>query len=85
MLFQFTRPTWGATREAAEEYGWEPVSIHAPHVGRDAALEYSDEMGLVSIHAPHVGRDIKKAVQALLADNVSIHAPHVGRDERKKT
>src|ERR1039458_8006619 len=33
--FQSTRPTWGATGVKFEALGNMPVSIHAPHVGRD--------------------------------------------------
>src|ERR1035437_4303067 len=57
-----------------------PVSIHAPHVGRDEhAQERAHAFG-VSIHAPHVGRDYKYFDQ-MPTLRVSIHAPHVGRDQ----
>ena len=60
-----------------------PVSIHAPHVGRDEhAQERAHAFG-VSIHAPHVGRDYKNFTYSSVP-NVSIHAPHVGRDDAQK-
>src|ERR1019366_1029997 len=35
-MFQSTRPTWGATRRGRPLCRVHDVSIHAPHVGRDA-------------------------------------------------
>jgi len=36
LLFQFTRPAWGATVRHADCVARTCVSIHAPRVGRDA-------------------------------------------------
>ena len=39
MIFQSTRPVWGATSvPRPEEAGSRPISIHAPRVGRDVWL-----------------------------------------------
>ena len=35
-----------------------PISIHAPHAGRDGTEDWLSKMGFISIHAPHAGRDI---------------------------
>ena len=34
-----------------------PISIHAPHTGRDAYVVNTDNAEVISIHAPHTGRD----------------------------
>ena len=55
------------------------VSIHAPHAGRDKAVDPIFPVRIVSIHAPHAGRDINRdSPQG--QGGVSIHAPHAGRD-----
>ena len=55
-MFQSTRPTWGATKRRAHHAGCGNVSIHAPHVGRDADRGQLYLQGTVSTPAPHVGR-----------------------------
>ena len=44
-LFQSTRPTWGATPPLRVHPSHRGVSIHAPHVGRDAAHTGTDGGG----------------------------------------
>ena len=56
-MFQSTRPTWGATERGVAVFSVGIVSIHAPHVGRDAQQAQQQRLHGVSIHAPHVGRD----------------------------
>ena len=34
-----------------------PISIHAPHTGRDPSKFICCAYRLISIHAPHTGRD----------------------------
>ena len=34
-----------------------PISIHAPHAGRDGCHRGPDADQAISIHAPHAGRD----------------------------
>ena len=36
MIFQSTRPAWGATSKAAQTVGKYTISIHAPRMGRDS-------------------------------------------------
>ena len=57
-LFQSTRPIRGATRGPYDPRQQTPISIHAPHTGRDG-LSADQFMGslVISIHAPHTGRD----------------------------
>ena len=38
ILFQSTRPVWGATRKMLKAMGIEDISIHAPRVGRDGDI-----------------------------------------------
>ena len=37
----------------------DPISIHAPRVGRDLKERYPDGFDSISIHAPRVGRDVE--------------------------
>ena len=60
-----------------------PVSIHAPHAGRDKLLCFICFVTDVSIHAPHAGRDHCVGL-SLSIDLVSIHAPHAGRDDNAR-
>ena len=70
----------GATKYAIRQTPPLPISIHAPHAGRDEggyrglAIYFT-----ISIHAPHAGRDLtlRGMVKRL---QISIHAPHAGRD-----
>ena len=56
-----------------------PISIHAPHTGRDPSKFICCAYRLISIHAPHTGRDTRKLLRPS-KDFISIHAPHTGRD-----
>ena len=78
--FQSTRPAWGATNRPRRGDCGEPISIHAPRMGRDSQK-------LLELHrirdfnprAPHGARPsypLKQAVKVL----ISIHAPRMGRD-----
>ena len=55
--FQSTRPVWGATTEAPEEYRDIIISIHAPRMGRDGVRAACAAPRVISIHAPRMGRD----------------------------
>ena len=57
ILFQSTRPVWGATPEVWSQITDDIVSIHAPRVGRDEVRQRLYKARAVSIHAPRVGRD----------------------------
>ena len=57
LLFQSTRPVWGATHGQMVASLWFGVSIHAPRVGRDNGMHLKTMNIFVSIHAPRVGRD----------------------------
>ena len=58
-----------------------PISIHAPHAGRDRLDDRLDDMPhAISIHAPHAGRDAAVLVADKPIFRISIHAPHAGRD-----
>ena len=39
-----------------------PISIHAPHTGRDFPLAVLADVVRISIHAPHTGRDLFSVV-----------------------
>ena len=85
LVFQSTRPVWGAT-PADYPAGWEVViSIHAPRMGRDdMTFDEWQEWKRISIHAPRMGRDWwTKAV--LCFRPISIHAPRMGRDTNANT
>ena len=58
VLFQSTRPVWGATDTFQKlQINAAVISIHAPRVGRDIAEgDYKNHFA-ISIHAPRVGRD----------------------------
>ena len=58
VLFQSTRPVWGATAIRGARARAEAISIHAPRVGRDKGRGENLVVTLdISIHAPRVGRD----------------------------
>ena len=57
MLFQSTRPVWGATHVDTPLDTKRIVSIHAPRVWRDLRGSAAAGGLGVSIHAPRVGRD----------------------------
>ena len=71
---------WGATHYQLTRQPAPAVSIHAPRVGCDQALESeANKLRYVSIHAPRVGCDLHEASRHH-GRNVSIHAPRVGCD-----
>ena len=47
-----------ALRREAHRWGFEIISIHAPHAGRDVTSLSGSIVQNISIHAPHAGRDI---------------------------
>ena len=55
--FQSTRPIRGATHIPGVRLRQQPISIHAPHTGRDGGEETHTLTKAISIHAPHTGRD----------------------------
>ena len=57
MLFQSTRPVWGATSCHDSILILLRISIHAPRVGRDREQMEGVIETKISIHAPRVGRD----------------------------
>ena len=79
-LFQSTRPMRGATPCRRGEGHRHPISIHAPHAGRDDSRHLQAQRHQISIHAPHAGRDQTGASRANSFIYISIHAPHAGRD-----
>ena len=60
LMFQSTRPVWGATYDRYNAAYLVKVSIHAPRVGRDQDAKEWINTYWVSIHAPRVGRDSKR-------------------------
>ena len=57
-IFQSTRPIRGATHHGQRLGREVPISIHAPHTGRDWRSSGDRLMTKISIHAPHTGRDV---------------------------
>ena len=57
IVFQSTRPVWGATAADVGRQFWITISIHAPRMGRDAVRIDLDHRIMISIHAPRMGRD----------------------------
>ena len=57
MKFQSTRPIRGATPGDMRRAWHYPISIHAPHTGRDRYDKGDNRTYYISIHAPHTGRD----------------------------
>ena len=62
ILFQSTRPVWGATDNFRKFVLQCVVSIHAPRVGRDGKCGRVCLHQNVSIHAPRVGRDASQEI-----------------------
>ena len=80
LIFQSTRPVWGATKDVP---AWEPlipISIHAPRVGRDDGQSHRNRDNIdFNPRAPCGARlPTCSAPPPLIA--ISIHAPRVGRD-----
>jgi len=61
----------------------EPISIHAPHVGRDDECEQAIIDLLISIHAPHVGRDGRAHRRHVLRRHFNPRAPRGARPRSK--
>ena len=61
IIFQSTRPVWGATYAKLVNYLADNfISIHAPRVGRDRDRLCNKMSDIaISIHAPRVGRDVE--------------------------
>ena len=81
ILFQFTRPAWGATQSdwCAKEF-CACFNSRAPHGARLFECFDPRTVQFVSIHAPRMGRDADYSP----SENpviVSIHAPRMGRDQ----
>jgi len=80
MLFQSTRPAWGATLTKTGLRRGYDVSIHAPRVGRDKILRSNArQRDRFNPRAPRGARHVRK-YDDTGAVCVSIHAPRVGRD-----
>ena len=80
MQFQSTRPIRGATAGRGVVEGPQPISIHAPHTGRDlTAASGSSRPRNFNPRAPYGARHRSRGHTGQRAD-ISIHAPHTGRD-----
>ena len=78
--FQSTLPVWGATEAVQMVMERLEISIHAPRVGSDGAVDPAGRHGgHISIHAPRVGSDFRR-VKGFDDMGISIHAPRVGSD-----
>ena len=78
--FQSTRPVWGAT-QMPDDYTWLcKISIHAPRVGRDHALDGDATMLLIFQSTRPVWGATPEILPRVLCRHISIHAPRVGRD-----
>src|SRR5690606_28603723 len=65
MLFQSTRPGWGATISGPRENPGGPVSIHAPRVGRDwTSLSTLNLKGCFNPRAPGGARPAQQSAVA---------------------
>ena len=80
IIFQSTRPVWGATPSCVVQGRFLVISIHAPRVGRDATACGPRW----TAHAFQSTRPVWGATGAdavcILFNAISIHAPRVGRD-----
>ena len=72
--FQSTPPVWGATARRALDREKRVISIHVPHVGRDAEVPDGLPGKAISIHAPHVGRDLGRMMQNM--DDMQFQSTH---------
>ena len=81
MIFQSTRPVWGATVGVLVIVpNAQQISIHAPRVGRDSAVgQLRDRQQYFNPRAP-CGARHAIGIQAARIEAISIHAPRVGRD-----
>ena len=78
--FQSTRPIRGATVDLIRAPAAQPISIHAPHTGRDS----KSSGGQINRDGFQSTRPIRGATQggygSFGPEAISIHAPHTGRD-----
>ena len=83
MIFQSTRPVWGATVGVLVIVpNAQQISIHAPRVGRDSAVgQLRDRQQYFNPRAP-CGARHAIGIQAARIEAISIHAPRVGRDKK---
>jgi len=80
LMFQFTRPAWGATPLTSEDGVGLTVSIHAPRVGRDRGRRCPPPPGgCFNSRAPR-GARLMWSSDGVILILVSIHAPRPGRD-----
>ena len=78
--FQSTRPVWGATIFVKLSIHFSKISIHAPRVGRDAALAKNNPHAWNFNPRAPCGARLCVLHDLPAADVISIHAPRVGRD-----
>ena len=75
---------WGATRDQHAVRQIAVISIHVPHVGRDACPGGSDlPSRIFQSTCPMWGATQIENISKLLG-HISIHVPHVGRDEARR-
>ena len=79
-IFQSTRPIRGATLLLYGCSSGPPISIHAPHTGRDF-MPYPIIVSAISIsiHAPHTGRDIHAPIVIAVQRYFNPRAPYGAR------
>jgi len=80
VMFQFTRPAWGATPSMFPSIANATFQFTRPAWGATDRSQRAILDGDVSIHAPRVGRDKIGFGLEWIDIYVSIHAPRVGRD-----
>ena len=80
-IFQSTRPIRGATKNEQEHYERHPISIPAPHTGRDLDLRTTSARTANDFNprAPY-GARLDPVTDESNYEYISIHAPHTGRD-----
>ena len=83
LLFQSTRPVWGATPAFLALAGEIDISIHAPRVGRDSHHPFYHKISTISIHAPRVGRDCRSDSARSLLRYFNPRAPCGARRQKR--
>ena len=79
-VFQSTRPIRGATSMPSRPFALPPISIHAPHTGRDICTRCpASPPGRFQSTRPIRGATPVSSSTSL-RQLISIHAPHTGRD-----
>ena len=83
LIFQSTRPVWGATGYAPiyarQNFEFQSTRPVWGATDDDGGLPF---FGHISIHAPRVGRDLRLLYGQAAGCIISIHAPRVGRDSK---